>query len=103
MPPATRLRRWQTIGMSLLLLLLLAIILDSTHIIHWPVSARFVAAYPRLLLNRPLYIYDATPPGINTALTSARCLPGWGIVGARLARAMPRTARSRCALRQSLH
>jgi hypothetical protein len=78
MPLATRLRRWRTVGMSLLLLMLLVIILDTTHIIHWPVSAGYVVAYPQFFLNRPLYIYDATPPGINYGIDECSLPAGLG-------------------------
>jgi hypothetical protein len=68
MLPAHRMPRQQFAVLSILGLLLLVIILDTLHVIHWPVNARYVIAYPRLFLNRPLYIYDAIPPGINAGM-----------------------------------
>jgi hypothetical protein len=57
MLPTPRLRRGPIIGTLLILLLL--IILDTFHIVHWPVNARYVVTYPRLFLNHPLYEFPA--------------------------------------------
>src|SRR5262245_8388903 len=64
MLPATRLHHGQYVVMSILGLMLVVIVLDTLHLMYWPVNARYVIAYPRLFLNRPWYIYDAVPPGI---------------------------------------
>ena len=68
----SRLRREPIVGG--ILTLLLVIILDTFHIVHWPVNARYVVAYPRLFLNRPLYIYDAVLPGIGYGMVP-ECAP----------------------------
>jgi hypothetical protein len=78
MLPSTRLRRGQIVGISVLLLLLLLIVLDTFHIVHWPINARYVVAYPWLFLNRPLYIYDAAPPAINYGIDECSLPAGLG-------------------------
>jgi hypothetical protein len=88
MLPATRLRRRSIVGGILILFLL--IILNTLHIVHWPVNARYVIAYPRLFRNRPLYIYDIASPPINYGMVP-ECSPlsSLGVVGAQLRRAAP--------------
>jgi hypothetical protein len=66
MLPAIRLRRGPLLGGILILLLL--IVLDTFQVVHWPINARYVVAYPWLFRNRSLYIYDAVPPGINAGM-----------------------------------
>jgi hypothetical protein len=93
---ATRLRHRPIVGGMLIMLLL--IILDTFHIVHWPVNARYVVAYPWLFRNRPLYIYDAAPPGINYGIDECSLPAGlgdsWSAISTGISSTMPvRTAR----------